>query len=49
MELCPPLHLGVVAMEKRAFGSPSTMVGWCARGVIVKAMDCGIVVSEFVL
>ena len=23
----PPLHLGVVAIEKRAFGSPSTMVG----------------------
>ena len=24
-------------------------VGRCPRGVIVKAMDCGIVVSEFVL
>ena len=22
---------------------------WCPRGVMVKAMDCGIVVSEFVL
>ena len=26
MELRPPLHLGVVAIEKGAFGSPSTMV-----------------------
>ena len=26
MELCPPLHLGVVAIEKGAFGSPSTKV-----------------------
>ena len=25
MEWCPPLHLGVVAIEKGAFGSPSTM------------------------
>ncbi len=25
-ELRPPLHLGVVAIEKGAFGSPSTMV-----------------------
>ena len=25
-ELCPPLHLGVVAIEKRASGSPSTTV-----------------------
>ena len=25
------------------------MFGWCPRGVMVKAMDCGIVVSEFVL
>ena len=24
MELRPPLHLGVVAIEKGAFGSPST-------------------------
>ena len=24
--ICPPLHLGVVAIEKGAFGSPSTMV-----------------------
>ena len=26
MELRPPLHLGVVAIEKGAFGSPSTKV-----------------------
>ena len=26
MEYRPPLHLGVVAIEKGAFGSPSTMV-----------------------
>ena len=26
MEKRPPLHLGVVAIEKGAFGSPSTMV-----------------------
>ena len=26
MELSPPLHLGVVAIEKGAFGSPSTMI-----------------------
>ena len=26
MEWCPPLHLGVVATEKGAFGSPSTKV-----------------------
>ena len=26
MELRPPLHLGVVAMEKGAFGSPSSIV-----------------------
>ena len=26
MELCPPLHHGVVAIEKGAFGSPSTKV-----------------------
>ena len=26
MKLCPPLHLGVVAIENGAFGSPSTMV-----------------------
>ena len=26
----------------------STVVG-CPRGVVVKAMDCGIVISEFVL
>ena len=26
MEWRPPLHLGVVAIEKGAFGSPSTMV-----------------------
>ena len=26
MELGPPLHLDVVAIEKGAFGSPSTMV-----------------------
>ena len=26
MELCPPLHHGVVAIEKSAFGSPSTKV-----------------------
>ena len=25
-ELCPPLHLGVVAIENEAFGSPSTKV-----------------------
>ena len=25
-EWCPPLHLGVVAIEKEAFWSPSTMV-----------------------
>ena len=25
-ELCPPLHLGVVAIEKGAFGSPLTTV-----------------------
>ena len=25
------------------------MLGGCPRGVMVKAMDCGIVVSEFVL
>ena len=23
--------------------------GWCPRGVMVKAIECGIVVSEFVL
>ena len=27
MELCPPVHLGVVAIEKGAFGSPSTTIG----------------------
>ena len=26
MELLPPLHYGVVAIEKEAFKSPSTMV-----------------------
>ena len=26
MELRPPLHIGVVAIKKGAFGSPSTMV-----------------------
>ena len=26
MELLPPLHLGVVTIEKGAFGSPSTKV-----------------------
>ena len=26
MEKCPPLHLGVIATEKGAFGSPSTKV-----------------------
>ena len=26
MELRPPLHLGIVAIEKGAFGSPSTKV-----------------------
>ena len=26
MEWCPPLHLGVVAIEKGAFGSPSSKV-----------------------
>ena len=26
MELRPPQHLGVVAIEKEAFGSPSTKV-----------------------
>ena len=26
-----------------------TILGMCPRGVMVKAMDCGIVVSEFVL
>ena len=26
MEWCPPLHLGEVAIEKGAFGSPSTKV-----------------------
>ena len=25
-EYCPPLHLGVVAIEKEAFGSPTTRV-----------------------
>ena len=50
-----PLHLGVVAIEKGAFESPSTKITnftyfWgCPRGVMVKAMDCGIVVREFVL
>ena len=27
MEWCPPLHLGVLAIEKGAFGSPTTKVG----------------------
>ena len=27
----------------------SEKVGGCPRGVMVKAMDCGIIVSEFVL
>ena len=62
-----PLHFGVVAIAKRAFGLPSTKVTnftyftsnkeniasqtfrGCPRGVMVKAMDCEIVVSEFVL
>ena len=26
MELCPPLHLGVVAIEKEDFGSHSTKI-----------------------
>ena len=26
-ELCTPLHLSVVAIEKGAFGSPLTMIG----------------------
>ena len=26
-----------------------TIIGGCPRGVMVKAMDCGIVVSEFIL
>ena len=25
-ESCPPLHLGVIAIEKGAFGSPSTKI-----------------------
>ena len=28
---------------------PPSLLGGCPRGVMVKAMDCGIVVSEFVL
>ena len=31
------------------FRSHQTPYKWCPRGVMVKAMDCGIVVSEFVL
>ena len=27
----------------------SLYIGWCPHGVMVKAMDCGIVVSEFAL
>ena len=35
MELCPPLHLGVVAIEKGAFGSTSTKVANFTYFVIV--------------
>ena len=55
-ELHPTLPLNVVAIDKRAFRLPPTMVtyfmykhGGCPRGVMVKAIDCGIVVREFII
>ena len=44
-EYHPPRNIGIVAIEKGNFG----LLWGCPRGVIVKATDCGIVVSEFVL
>ena len=52
----PRLHLGVVAIEKGALGTPSTKVAnftfyirGCPLGVMIIAIDSRIVMSEFEL
>ena len=42
--LTGPLYYAVMVID-----SALSIGGGCPRGVMVKAMDCGIVVSEFVL
>ena len=46
----PSQHLGVVAIKKGTFGSTSTTIAnftlQCSRGVMVRPLDCGIVVSD---
>ena len=47
----PALNIMCMLQYKDLKNKPekSIIAGGCPRGVIVKAMDCGIVVSEFVL
>ena len=39
MEWCPPLHLGVVAIEKGAFGSPLTKIASCTYFIYEKSWN----------
>ena len=38
-----------VSSNAWGLGMQSTPLGWCPHGVMVKAMDCGFIVSDFVL
>ena len=46
-----PIDYAIYVLANKTNATSHTESGslWCPRGVIVKAMDCGIVVSEFVL
>ena len=48
--VAPPLYLGVVAIEKGAFGSPSTTLSlylWSAIDVMGKMLNCDLTIIEF--
>ena len=42
----PPLHLGVVAIEKGAFGSPSTMVANFTYNHLIMSRKCDSIAFE---
>ena len=40
---------GSLQQDESALADHQKLISWCPRGVMVKAMNCGIVVREFVL
>ena len=46
MEKCPPLHLGLVAIGKGAFGSPSTTVDNFTFTIYIYILEFSIFINK---